>query len=290
MRFDVNISTAPKGSGELGTRTEIKNLNSFRSVERASEYEFRRQVELLERGEKIVQETRGWDENKQKTTVQRSKEDSQDYRYMPDADIPPVVLSDEEIRKIQGTVPALPPFYRDAWKNIGFDPTVINALLASRTLAELVQRIYENKGENAAKRVGLWYVILVNNLSEDESVGRNEVPIKDEYLIELSDMVEAGELSSTAAKKIFLEINRSPKNPRAIASEMNLLQVSDESEIIAIVEEVLADKSSERAISDLRKGNEKVIGFLVGQVMRKSGGKANPALVQKIIKQKIKSE
>jgi aspartyl-tRNA(Asn)/glutamyl-tRNA(Gln) amidotransferase subunit B len=290
MRFDVNISTAPKGSGELGTRTEVKNLNSFRSVERASEYEFRRQVELLERGEKIVQETRGWDENKQKTTVQRSKEDSQDYRYMPDADIPPVVLSDEEIRKIQDTVPALPPFYRNAWKDIGFDPTVINALLASRTLAELVQRIYESKGENAAKRVGLWYVILVNNLSEDESVGQNEVPIKDEYLIELSDMVEAGELSSTAAKKIFLEINRSPKNPRAIASEMNLLQVSDESEIIAIVEEVLADKSSERAISDLRKGNEKVIGFLVGQVMRKSGGKANPALVQKIIKQKIKSE
>jgi len=287
MRFDVNVSAAPKGSGQLGTRSEVKNLNSFRSVERAVEFEFRRQVELLEKGEKVIQETRGWDENKQKTTSQRSKEEAQDYRYMPDADIPPIVLTDEEITEIQSEVPHLPQFYRDSWKEIGFDPTVVNALLASRTAAELIQRIYEKKDNAAAKRIGLWFVTLMSNLLEDESAKENTIPIPDDHLIELSDMVEANELSATAAKTVFREIQRSSKNPRLIATEKNLLQVSDEGEIAAVIDEVLSDESSEKAVLDFKNGNEKVIGFLVGQVMQKSGGKANPGLVQKLIREKL---
>jgi aspartyl-tRNA(Asn)/glutamyl-tRNA(Gln) amidotransferase subunit B len=287
MRFDVNVSAALKESGQLGTRSEVKNLNSFRSVERAVEFEFRRQVELLEKGEKVIQETRGWDENKQKTTSQRSKEEAQDYRYMPDADIPPIVLTDEEITEIQSEVPHLPQFYRDSWKEIGFDPTVVNALLASRTAAELIQRIYEKKDNAAAKRIGLWFVTLMSNLLEDESAKENTIPIPDDHLIELSDMVEANELSATAAKTVFREIQRSSKNPRLIATEKNLLQVSDEGEIAAVIDEVLSDESSEKAVLDFKNGNEKVIGFLVGQVMQKSGGKANPGLVQKLIREKL---
>ncbi|RYZ76867.1 MAG: Asp-tRNA(Asn)/Glu-tRNA(Gln) amidotransferase subunit GatB, partial [Proteobacteria bacterium] len=132
MRFDVNLSVALKGATELGTRAEVKNLNSFRSVEKAAEYEFNRQIDRLESGETIVQETRGWDEAAQKTNSQRSKEDAQDYRYMPDADIPPIVLTDEEVERIQSEVPTLPPEYRSRWAGLGIDKSVTDSLLANQ--------------------------------------------------------------------------------------------------------------------------------------------------------------
>lgn len=291
MRFDVNTSAAPKGSSELGTRSEVKNLNSFRSVERAIEFEFRRQVELLEKGENIVQETRGWDEAKQRTTSQRNKEDSQDYRYMPDADIPPIILSNEEINRIQAEVPLLPPFYRESWKVLKLDSTVINALIASQPTAQLIQRILEKSGTaSAARRVAIWQLMAVEGQTDDSGIVQNtDIHATDDYLIELSNMVEKNELSSTAAKEIFYEMNRRPDvSPRDIASEKNLIQVSDESEIIKVVDAVLNEPSFAKAVADLKAGNVKVIGFLVGQVMKKSQGKANPALAQKLIKERLK--
>jgi aspartyl-tRNA(Asn)/glutamyl-tRNA(Gln) amidotransferase subunit B len=289
MRFDVNVSAASKGSTELGLRAEVKNLNSFRSVERATDYEFRRQVELLERGEKVVQETRGWDEAKQKTTSQRSKEDAQDYRYMPDADIPPIVLTDEEIEKIQASVPDLPSFYRDAWKNIGFDSTVVNALLLSQSTAQLLQRILVKSGDAAAvRRIGIWMLMAIDEkLDEDKDVPSQEVLITEEQFLTLSNMVGSNELSSTAAKEVLFEMMRHSGDPRLIAEKKNLIQVSDEGAIVAIVDEVLGDQASSKAVEDLKNGNDKVIGFLVGQVMKRSGGKANPGLVQKIIRERI---
>jgi aspartyl-tRNA(Asn)/glutamyl-tRNA(Gln) amidotransferase subunit B len=288
MRFDVNVSVALKGATELGTRAEVKNLNSFKSVERAAEYEFRRQVERLEKGERIVQETRGWDEAKQKTNSQRSKEDAQDYRYMPDADIPPIVLSDEEINEIQATVPALPSFYRDAWRELEFDSTVINALLLSPEIAKFVQTILEDTNKSTARRVALWLLMAVDeNLDANESIQSNVVPISKEQFITLATMVDANELSSTAAKEVLAEMLKSSDDPRKIAEAKNLIQVSDEGAISAIVDEVLADPSSAKAVEDLKKGNDKVIGFLVGQVMKKSQGKANPELAQKLIREKI---
>lgn len=286
MRFDVNLSVAPKGVSELGTRAEVKNLNSFRSVEKAAEYEFRRQVERLENGERVVQETRGWDDTKQVTSSQRSKEDAQDYRYMPDADIPPIVLSAEEIAQIQATVPHLPSFYREAWKVIGFDETVINALLASREIAELVQRIFEQSGASAARRVGLWFLLVLSDSSSDDAVA-NIVNIPDAYFVQLATMVDDNKLSSTAAKDVFIDMLTSSDSPEAIAERKNLLQVSDEGAIAAIVDEVLADPASAKAIEDIRNGNDKVIGFLVGQIMKKSQGKANPALAQKLIRERL---
>jgi len=288
MRFDVNVSSALKGSTELGTRSEVKNLNSFRSVERAAEYEFRRQVELLERGEKVIQETRGWDDARQKTSSQRSKEDAQDYRYMPDADIPPIVLSDDEIDRIQATVPALPPFYRDSWKGLGLDSTVINALISSQSTAQLLQRILEKAGESAARRVGIWLLMSIDgNLDGEKSSKNNHVPISDDQFIDLSKMVESNELSSTAAKDVLFEMMLRPEDPRTIALEKNLIQESNADAIMAIVDEVLGDVSSAKAVADLKNGNDKVIGFLVGQVMKKSGGKANPTLVQELIRKSI---
>jgi aspartyl-tRNA(Asn)/glutamyl-tRNA(Gln) amidotransferase subunit B len=288
MRFDVNLSVAPKGSTELGTRAEVKNLNSFRSVEKAAEYEFRRQVERLESGERVVQETRGWDDAKLITTSQRSKEDAQDYRYMPDADIPPIVLTAEEIAKVQSTVPALPPFYREAWKVLNFDDTVVNALLASQSSAELVQRLLDRAEESAARRTGLWFLMaLVEEADADVREEQNGQPISDDLFIELTHMVDGDELSSTAAKEVFFEMLKTSQSPRAIAETKNLLQVSDEGAIAAIVDEVLADPASAKAVEDIRNGNDKVIGFLVGQIMKRSQGKANPALAQKLIRERL---
>ncbi len=285
MRFDVNLSVALKGATELGTRSEVKNLNSFRSVERAAEYEFRRQVERLERGERIIQETRGWDDATQKTASQRSKEDAQDYRYMPDADIPPIVLTDEEITRIQATVPPLPAEYRTQWLSLELDQSVVDSLLANRSYAVLISEIQRNAGDSIAKRVAHWFSsALGHDETETGIIASNFTP---EGFIELATMVESNELSSTASKEIFVELLTSDQTPRQIAESKNLLQVSDEGAIAAIVDEVLADPASAQAVAAIKQGNDKVIGFLVGQIMKKSAGKANPALAQRLIRERL---
>ena len=285
MRFDVNLSVALKGATELGTRAEVKNLNSFRSIEKAAEYEFKRQVERLESGQAIVQETRGWDDAKQTTSSQRSKEDAQDYRYMPDADIPPIVLNDAEIERIQAEVPMLPPEYRTKWQSMKADKSVIDSLLSVQAYAVLVTEIQSQAGADVAKRVANWFASALGGQSEsaDTTIA---VPSAGD-LIELATMTAESQLSSTAAKEIFVDLTHGATSPRQIAETKNLLQVSDEGAIIAIVESVLADPASAKAIEDIRQGNDKVIGFLVGQIMKKSQGKANPALAQKLIRERL---
>ncbi len=286
MRFDVNLSVAKKGVDQLGTRAEVKNLNSFRSVEKAAEYEFKRQVDLLERGERVVQETRGWDEAKQKTTSQRSKEDAQDYRYMPDADIPPIVLTDDEIARIQADVPQLPAIYREKWQTLKLDSSVVNTLLAQRRVAEAVTAIQQN-GEAHAKRVANWFASTVRK-DEDASDAAEEGVINTDGLLELSAMVAANELSSTSAKELFgLVVTNPTVSPRELAVRRDLLQVSDEGEIAAIVDIIMAEPASQQAIEDIRAGNDKAIGFLVGQVMKRSQGQANPALAQRLIRDRL---
>jgi len=285
MRFDVNISIAPKGATELGTRAEVKNLNSFRSVEKAAEYEFVRQIELIEKGEKIVQETRGWDDASGKTSSQRSKEDAQDYRYMPDADIPPIVLTDAEIETIQAEVPYLPRFYRAKWLSMSLDISVVNSLLNNRNYANIVLDAQEQKGDTIAKAIAHWFASSTG--SSDEAPTDIQEEYTSERFIELAEMVQANEVSSTAAKQIFNELLRSDVQPRPYAEENNLLQVSDESAIQAIVDEVLADPASAQSVADIKAGQDKAIGFLVGQIMKKSQGKANPGLAQQLIRKKL---
>lgn len=282
MRFDVNISVAKKGATELGKRAEVKNLNSFRSVEKAAEYEFKRQVELLEKGETIVQETRGWDDAKQKTVSQRSKEEAQDYRYMPDADIPPIVLTDEEISEIQASVPKLPGEYREEFSRLGVDKSVVNTVLAKQLLAEMVSQVLA-KDEKAAKRVANW---VASNLTVEDDIQLESIARIDD-LLELSAMTEKSEISSNAASELFNDLMAGATAPRELAEKKNLLQVSDEGAIAAIVDEVLADPASQKAVEDIKAGNDKAIGFLVGQVMKKSKGQANPGLAQKLIRERL---
>lgn len=292
MRFDVNISVAKKGATELGKRAEVKNLNSFRSVERAAEYEFKRQVDLLESGERVVQETRGWHDDKQITTSQRSKEDAQDYRYMPDADIPPIVLSEEEIERIQAEVPMLPGEYREKWAGLGVDKSVINSLLANQSYARLVAELQEKSGDGAAKRVAHWFAsaLVADGSGSDadatpvDSAGAY-VSIDD--LTALAEMTEKAEISSTNAKELFNDLLGGARDPRALAEAKNMVQVSDEGAIAAIVEEVLGDPASATSIADIKAGKDKAIGYLVGQVMKKSKGQANPSLAQKMIRERL---
>ena len=292
MRFDVNISVAKKGAVELGKRAEVKNLNSFRSVERAAEYEFKRQVDLLESGQLVVQETRGWDDDKQLTTSQRSKEDAQDYRYMPDADIPPIVLSDEEIARVQTEVPMLPAEYRSRWSSLSLDRSVVNSLLANQNYARITTEIQTKSDDSLARRVAHWFA---SALSENGSGGDDDSTPVDisapdvsiEDLITLAKMTENSEISSTNAKELFNELLSGATDPQELAKSKNMLQVSDEGAIAAIVDEVLNDPASAASIADIKTGKEKAIGYLVGQIMKKSQGKANPALAQKLIKERL---
>jgi aspartyl-tRNA(Asn)/glutamyl-tRNA(Gln) amidotransferase subunit B len=277
------------GATELGKRAEIKNLNSFKSVEKAAEYELKRQVELLEKGETVVQETRGWEDAKQKTFSQRSKEDAQDYRYMPDADIPPIVLGDDEIAEIQADMPNLPDYYRQSFSGLGLDSTAENALLLSKNTAELFDRICKKSSGKIAKRIAFWLLKSIVENSDENALDQSEVlSVSDEYLIELSEMVENNKLNSNAGDIIFKEMQKSSSSPLVIAEEMNLLQVSDENELGIIVDGVLANAANTQSVADFKAGKDKAIGFLVGQVMRESKGKANPALAQKLIRERIK--
>ena len=289
MRFDVNISIAKKGATELGTRAEVKNLNSFRSVERAASYEFERQVKLMEKGEKIKQETRGWLDDEQKTVSQRSKEEAQDYRYMPDPDIPPVILTDEDIAGLQADFPKMPSEFRAEWAGLNLDSSVVNAILNEQILANLLDKVYTKAQNNKlTKRIFNWFASAT--AEEIGSIKITSGELKSDSLIELSQMVEENKLSSTGGKDIFVALFTSEfagKSPIEIAESKNLLQVSDAGMIAAIVDEVLADPSAAKAIADIKAGNDKAIGFLVGQIMKKSQGRANPALAQKLIRERL---
>jgi len=284
MRFDVNISIAKKGAKELGVRSEIKNLNSFRSVEKTAEYEFKRQVELLEAGKSVKQETRGWSEPKQKTMPQRSKEEANDYRYMPDPDIPPVVLTDEFVKKLYKVLPTMPGEYRAKWTPLKLNASVTETLLNNHILAQKLTAVLDQAGAKAAKMVANWFMLL----NSDDFSHLNPELLAETHLIELTEMVDANELNSTAAKEVFAELFDQNKSPRTLAKEMNLLQVSSESAIVEIVDQVLALPESAQAVADIKAGQDKAIGFLVGLVMRHSQGKANPGLAQKLIKERIK--
>jgi aspartyl/glutamyl-tRNA(asn/gln) amidotransferase, B subunit len=305
MRFDVNISVAKKGATELGKRAEVKNLNSFRSVERAAEYEFKRQVDLLERGEPVVQETRGWSDDQQITTSQRSKEDAQDYRYMPDPDIPPIVLTDEEIAGMQEYMPLMPGECRERWADLELDHSVITTILGHQPLAILLdaiktltvhneQAVLDELGvdkikyQRLVKRIFNWFASTPEELIDMDLIGEGYVGPR--RLTELSLLVENNEVSSTGGKEIFLSLfdrQYLKQGPREIAESKNLLQVSDERVIAAIVDEVLNDPASAASIADIRSGKDKAIGYLVGQVMKRSKGQANPSLTQKLIRERL---
>lgn len=285
MRFDVNVSVSK--TKELGTRSETKNLNSFRSVEKAVEYEISRQIELLEKGEKIVQETRGWDDAKQKTFSQRSKENADDYRYMPDSDIPPVVLDEAYVQKIKDEMPELPDDYRKTLAELDIDSQVIEDIISVPDMAKAIKEIHDNAGSAHAKRIAFWLLWKTGVFEEEGNTKPAPVATLIGYdrMIMLSQMVEENKLSSTAAKDIFYEMISDKSDPEKIAVAKNLLQVSDEGAIAEIVAKVLAENA--KAAEDVKNGEMKAIGFLVGQVMKESKGQANPQMAQDLIKKQL---
>ena len=323
MRFDVNISLAPEGSKKLGTRAEVKNLNSFRSVERAVEYEIKRQSKLLDKGEKVVQETRGWSDADGKTTGQRSKEEAKDYRYMPEPDLPPINLSAEFIEAESAKLPLMPSEYREIFKK-SIKPDILEILL---DYPELMNKLSEiagvlsgpaslgarrsrpsPRGSRATSRAAALRtpfdkqvadtpaIVLISNLftsvllAEEKSAEYlNDLPSAKD-LTELAEMNEKKELSSTATKEVFLKLfdpQMKERSVKQIAGELGLIQENDLDALEKIVDIVLAKPETKKAQEDFKAGQEKVIGFLVGQVMKESHGKANPSSVQEILRKKL---
>lgn len=284
MRFDVNTSVAPEGSTELGTRTEVKNLNSFRSVERAVEYEIKRQTKLLEKGEKVIQETRGWNDATGETTGQRTKEAAADYRYMPEPDIPPIRLKAEIVDEERANLPKMPKWYRMEFNDVlGSD--LVEVLLDYRPLMEKLAELDDKK---AVKKIAnLFSSVLL--AEENASLLNDELPSK-EQLIGLVEMLDKNELSSTGGKEVFLKFfdpEMHFKDTRTIAKELGVVQENDLGALEQIVDSVLTKPETQQAQADFKAGQEKVIGFLVGQVMKESHGKANPSAVQDILRQKL---
>lgn len=285
MRFDVNISIAPEGSTELGTRAEVKNLNSFRSVERAVEYEIKRQSKLLDKGEKVVQETRGWSDATGETTSQRSKEAAQDYRYMPEPDIPPIKLSATVVDEERAALPKLPSWYRQEFHDVLNNDTLETLL----DYPQLMGKLAELENPAAVKKIAnLFSSVLL--AEENSSMLNDELPSQAQ-LLELVAMNDADELSSTGMKEVFIKFfdpEMHHKDTRIIAKELGVVQENDLGALEAIVDAVLAKPETQQAQADFKAGQEKVIGFLVGQVMKESKGKANPSSAQEILRAKLK--
>jgi aspartyl-tRNA(Asn)/glutamyl-tRNA(Gln) amidotransferase subunit B len=292
MRFDVNVSVS-KDPNNFGKRTETKNLNSFRAVEKAVEYEIKRQISVLEKGESVVQETRGWDDAKQQTFSQRSKEESHDYRYMPDPDIPPVVLSDDEINAAVPDLPVLPNEWREKLRSIDVDAAAVETLIEAEVedpnvrYLPLVENNLDNK--DLAKFIVNFFVNI--EIPHRRNAG-DEVKLDhqscNKALLAVYELGKAGKLSSTKSKELFANLlskNDLPGDIESYASENGYIQLSDQSELEEIVGRVL--EANQKAADDVANGEMKAIGFLVGQVMKESKGKANPQTVQEMIKAKL---
>lgn len=289
MRFDVNVSVST--TDELGMRSESKNLNSFRSVEKAVEYEIDRQIAVLESGEKVVQETRGWDDDKQSTFSQRSKENADDYRYMPDPDLPPIVLSEEYIASVKAEMPILPQQWRERLSSLGLDRAQTETLLdahvelAGEHYLDTLQQVLSDAP--LAKQVANWLVNIDIPFIREQQTPQNVIDRVSLYQA-LASLLAAGKLSSTNAKVLVNDLLALPTLPVDIAAYAELkgyIQMSDEAAINQIVTQVLT--ANPKAAKDVKNGEVKAVGFLTGQVMKQSEGKANPALAQKLIKQQL---
>jgi aspartyl-tRNA(Asn)/glutamyl-tRNA(Gln) amidotransferase subunit B len=291
MRFDVNVSVSKDDT--LGTRTESKNLNSFRSVEKAAEYEIKRQIELLEKGEKIVQETRGWDDAKGRTFSQRGKEQAHDYRYMPEPDLPPIILEDEFIARVKATLPVMPAEWRTRLVSLGMNTSQIDTLLEAEVEHEnvsylsLIEKSLDKP--ETAKFLANYMVNIEIPLRRDEKASVDLDDVAREAIYQaIDELSRGGKLNSTSAKAMLTQLltdGVKPENLEKYAAEQGYIQVSDEGEIDKIVAEVLAENAT--AAEDVKNGEVKAIGFLTGQVMKKSLGKANPALAQQLIKKQL---
>jgi len=285
LRCDANVSLRPVGQKGLGTKTEVKNMNSFRFLQRALEYEIARQQAELEAGGRIIQETRLWDESAGVTVSMRSKEEAHDYRYFPEPDLVPVVVDDTWLAQLRQNLPELPDAKKARFIKQYQLPAYDAAILTtSRDLADYYEACVRLHPE--PKVVSNW---IMGELLRELKNSNTEIahcPIRPEGLAELLDLIKEGVISGKMAKSVFEEMYRTGASPQTIVKEKGLLQITDEQELLALIDQVLADNPAQ--VADYKGGKERLFGYLMGQVMRASKGKANPQLTHKLLKERLK--
>jgi aspartyl-tRNA(Asn)/glutamyl-tRNA(Gln) amidotransferase subunit B len=281
LRFEANVSVRPVGSDELRTRTEIKNLNSFRALTRAIAYEIERQIQIYESGGMVIQETLGWDDVRGVTTSQRSKEEAHDYRYFPEPDLPPLKLSDAWIESIRGQLPELPEAKTARFiLDFGLTPSEARFLTSERPLADYFESVVA-KSKSPAKTVHSWIAGELTRYLNDSGVRIEDVTLSPASFAKLIDMTTDKVISGNSAKVVFHEMIRSGGDPEQIVKEKNLAQVSDENEIQAIVEKILNDNPAE--VEKYLAGKETLLQWFMGQVARATKGKADPNATKELM-------
>lgn len=286
LRCDANVSIRPWGQEKFGTRTELKNMNSFRGVQRGLEYEVMRQTDVLDSGGQVVQETRRWDESQGKTFSMRSKEEAHDYRYFPDPDLVRVQIDDEWKARVRASIPELPDARQARYtQEYGLPSYDAGVITSSMKLADFFEESL--KYTDDAKASANWIMGDLLGYLNANNLEIQQVPITGQGLGEMIQLIAKGTISSKIAKTVFKSMLESGKRPQQIVEEQGLVQISDEGAILAIVDRIV--EANPQSVEDFRGGKDKAIGFLVGQIMKETKGKANPGLVNKLLMDRLKN-
>lgn len=284
MRADVNLSVREVGAKEFGTRTEMKNLNSFKAIARAIDGERERQIELLEEGKQVIQETRRWDDNKEYSYAMRSKEDAKDYRYFPDPDLPPIYISDEWIQRVKAAQPEFrtqkAKRYKEEFDIPDYD---IEILTSSKRLADLFEETVKLCGQ--PKKVSNWLMVETLRLLKEKEMEPEDIVFSPAHLAELITLTEEKVINSSVAKDVFGIMFENDTDPRTYVESHGLMSQNDEGALKEIIEKVIAENP--QSVEDYRSGKQKAIGFLVGQTMKATQGKAEPGTVNRLLKEAL---
>lgn len=284
LRCDANVSIRPVGQKEYGTRTEVKNINSFKFVEKALEYEIKRQIKVIEEGGRVIQETRLWDSNKGITESMRGKEEAHDYRYFPEPDLVPITADKEWINEIRTKLPELPDAKRERFvSEYGIPEYDAEFLTLEKALAEWFEEAVRSGGQ--PKAVSNWIMGDLTRMLNEENKGIEECPLNPIQLVDMLKLIDGGTISGKIAKIVFEEMFKSGKNADTIVKEKGLIQISDEDAIEKAIDEIIS--KSQKEVERYKAGDEKLIGFFVGQVMKATKGKANPQIVNELLKKKL---
>ncbi len=285
LRCDANISVRKKGENQLGIKTEVKNMNSFKAVRKALLYESKRQIEILKRGEEIIQETRLWNEKEEITEGMRTKEEAHDYRYFPEPDLVPLEIDEEWIEKIKKEITELPDERKERFKKeYGLSDYDSGVLISQKGIADYFEECV--RSYKKPKIVANWIMDQLLAYTKGKVLKSQDIPLKPDYLVEILKLIDEGKITGTIGKEIFRESFETGVSPLEIVNKKNLIQIKDESILEKIVQEVLNE--NEKAVNDWKNGKEQVLGFLLGQVMKKTEGKANPNLAKNILIEYLK--
>ena len=285
LRADVNVSVKKKTDTKLGTRTEMKNMNSFRSITRALEYEINRQVEVIDNGGKVDQETLRWDEVSGKTFSMRDKEDAQDYRYFPEPDLVAIKLSEEYIENIRKTLPEMPESRKERYlRDYKLSEKDAGIITASKYLSDLFEKASEICGNY--KAVNNWIISDISRILNETEMDPIQIPFDAKQLAKLVELIDNGTISSSIGKKVLVELFENPRDPEDIIKEKGWIQISDEGAIKEVVLKII--EANPQSVADYKAGKDRALGFLVGQAMKETKGKANPQMLNKMFAEELK--